>query len=152
MDGHVPPDDHLLEEARRQGINRLVVAAVISENSRVLLLRRPESDFMPDIYEFPSGRVEEGESLDAALFREVEEETGLKITRIESYTGYFDYRSKSGSATRQFNFVVTVAVPLEIRLREHDHFAWAGGDELEKYPVTEEVRQVIEVFLAGEAS
>ncbi|MCK4714259.1 MAG: NUDIX domain-containing protein, partial [Candidatus Aenigmarchaeota archaeon] len=60
-----------MEEAKRSGISRYVVAAVITKSSEVLPLRRPESDFMGGIYELPSGKVEEGESLGDALHREV---------------------------------------------------------------------------------
>ena len=41
-----------------------------------------------------------------ALAREVAEETGLRVTRVEKFLWYFDYRSGSGKRTRQFNFLV----------------------------------------------
>lgn len=53
-----------------------VVAAVIRRNGRVLLASRPV-DKPPAGWEFPGGKVEPGETLDAALVRELEEELGV---------------------------------------------------------------------------
>ena len=46
--------------------------------------------------ELPSGTLDLNESLIEALAREVTEETGLKITKIDSYLGFFDYIFRSG--------------------------------------------------------
>ena len=135
-----------MKGAQEDGINRYVVGAVIQRDSSVLLLKRPKDDFMGGIYELPSGRVEDGESLDIALYREVEEETGLKIREIKRYLGHFDYESKSGEKTRQFNFAVTVGESLEIKLQEHDNYAWANKDQLQQYPITDSVKQILDSF------
>lgn len=138
--------ENLMREAQDNGINRYVVGAVIQRDSSVLLLERPKDDFMGGIYELPSGRVKDGESLDIALHREVEEETGLKIREIKRYLGHFDYESKSGRKTRQFNFAVTIGEPLEIKLQEHDNYAWVDKDQFQQYPVTDSVKQVLSSF------
>ena len=135
-----------MKGVQEDGINRYVVGAVIQRDSSVLLLKRPKDDFMGGIYELPSGRVEDGESLDIALYREVEEETGLKIREIKRYLGHFDYESKSGKKTRQFNFAVTVGESLEIKLQEHDNYAWANKDQLQQYPITDSVKQILDSF------
>ena len=135
-----------MKGVQEDGINRYVVGAVIQRDSSVLLLKRPKDDFMGGIYELPSGRVEDGESLDIALYREVEEETGLKIREIKRYLGHFDYESKSGEKTRQFNFAVTVGESLEIKLQEHDNYAWANKDQLQQYPITDSVKQILDSF------
>ena len=135
-----------MKGVQEDGINRYVVGAVIQRDSSVLLLKRPKDDFMGGIYELPSGRVEDGESLDIALYREVEEETGLKIREIKRYLGHFDYESKSRKKTRQFNFAVTVGESLEIKLQEHDNYAWANKDQLQQYPITDSVKQILDSF------
>ena len=139
-------NENLTEEAKKQGVNRFVVGAVITRGSAVLLLKRPKGDFMGGIYELPSGEVKEEEALESALRREVREETGLKIKEVRGYLGHFDYKSKSGEKTRQFNFVVIVREPLEIRLQEHDSYAWLSKSQLSQYLVTEGVKCILNLF------
>lgn len=54
-----------------------VVAGVIWRGDRFLAVRRPEGKSMAGFWEFPGGKVEPGESLEAALARELTEELGL---------------------------------------------------------------------------
>ena len=135
--------EYLVKEAQNEGIRRCVVGAVLEVDSKVLLLWRPETDFMGGICELPSGKVEEGETLVAALEREVEEETSLRIAKIKSYLGHFDYESRSGTRTRQFNFLVVVLEPFKVELQEHVSYAWISIADMDEYPVTDSVRQVI---------
>jgi 8-oxo-dGTP diphosphatase len=134
----------LAEQADHDGIAQLVVGAVIEHDHRVLLLRRPPDDFMGGIYELPSGKVDPGESLDAALIREVKEETGLDVASIDTYLGPFDYTSGSGRPTRQFTFAVTVLAPEPVTLTEHDEHTWtplAG-----QLPVTDAVQHLLTTY------
>ncbi len=112
----------LLAESQNDGIQNLVVGAVIRKNNKFLLLERIPSDFMGGLVEFPSGTVDAGEDLLTALARETEEETGLMITSVLAYLGSFDYASGSGKKTRQFNFLVEVALG-EVKLSPTEHQA-----------------------------
>lgn len=131
----------LAKEARSDGVHQLVVGAAIVSDGQVLLLRRPQTDFMGGIYELPSGKVELGESLDTALRREVKEETGLDVTTINSYLGRFDYTSASGKKSRQHNFATSVSATEPVRLQEHDAYLWAALTQ--DAPVTEAVKNVL---------
>jgi 8-oxo-dGTP diphosphatase len=134
----------LVAEAEDAGIDRLVVGAVVAGSGKVLLLLRSEDDFMPGIFELPSGKVETGESLLEALAREVVEETGLAVTGVDAYLGAFDYTSGSGKSTRQFNFAVTVASPGPVVLSEHADHIWAPV--VEGIPVSADVARVLGRF------
>ena len=77
--------------------NRLlrVVAAVIERNGKYLITQRREEAVLPGLWEFPGGRVEEGETDEAALHREVlgrigcEVEVGDRVAdREHEYDGY----------------------------------------------------------------
>jgi len=61
---------------------QLAVSAAIFREGKVLLVRRARSP-AKGFYSLPGGRVEFGETLHAALHREVAEETGLKIEIVE---------------------------------------------------------------------
>jgi 8-oxo-dGTP diphosphatase len=56
-----------------------VVAAIIRRNGRLLLAQRPEGVHLAGQWEFPGGKVETGESHEAALGREITEELGVTI-------------------------------------------------------------------------
>lgn len=132
----------LLKAARDAEINRFVVGAVVWRDNKALILKRAANDFMGGIYELPSGRVEEGESLIQALRRELLEETGLEIVE-ETYLSFFDYLSKSGRKTRQFNYIAKTA-SYDVKLsEEHEAVAWAAIDDLSNFNVTKPVIDTI---------
>ncbi|MEU7635019.1 NUDIX domain-containing protein [Streptomyces sp. NPDC039016] len=120
----------LVDDARADGVTGFVAAAVVTDADRVLLVRRNPGDFMGGMWEIPSGKVEDGETVLDALHRETTEETGLTIATVSSYIGHFDYPNSRGGTTRQFNFAVTVDKTEPIVLTEHDAYQWAFPGEL----------------------
>jgi 8-oxo-dGTP diphosphatase len=58
---------------------KLVVAALVRQGARILMSRRRADQAMPNLWEFPGGKVEPGEGPVAALAREVREELGCEI-------------------------------------------------------------------------
>lgn len=136
--------NQLFAEAECDGVQQLVVGAIVQNAGKVLLLQRPEDDFMGGIFELPSGKVEQGEAVDSALIREVKEETGLDVAVVRHYLGSFDYTSGSGKKSRQFNFAVEVAAPAPVELQEHDSYNWVSltADP----PVTDAIRQVLRSY------
>ena len=66
-----------------------VVAAVIEQDSRILICQRRREMQFPLKWEFPGGKVELGESLQAALVRELREELG-----VDAVVGREIYRTK----------------------------------------------------------
>jgi 8-oxo-dGTP diphosphatase len=60
-----------------QDILLVVACALVDVDGRVLLAQRPEGKKLAGMWEFPGGKVEQGESPEAALIRELDEELGL---------------------------------------------------------------------------
>ena len=58
---------------------KLVVAALVRRDTRILMSRRRADQPMPNLWEFPGGKVEPGEAPVDALAREVREELGCDI-------------------------------------------------------------------------
>ncbi len=110
----------LLEQAKKDNIQKIVVRAVIKNNDKFLLLERALSDFLGGLVVLPGGGVNADENLLQALAREVKEETNLVITDIIAYLGSFDYASSSGKKTRQFNFFIETE-PGNIKIDQSEH-------------------------------
>ena len=55
----------------------VVAAALIDKDGRVLLAQRPPNKSMVGLWEFPGGKVEDGENPEDALIRELNEELGI---------------------------------------------------------------------------
>ena len=80
------PDPGCLEADERgsdPSLPTVVVSAValIDVDGRVLIAKRPEGKAMGGLWEFPGGKVDEGETPEAALVRELREELAIDITQ-----------------------------------------------------------------------
>ena len=58
----------------------VVAAALIGESGRILLQQRAPDRSMAGLWEFPGGKVEPGETPEAALVRELDEELGISVS------------------------------------------------------------------------
>lgn len=62
------------------GITLVVACALIDKDGLVLLQKRPPGKPMAGLWEFPGGKLEPGETPEAALAREVREELGVEVS------------------------------------------------------------------------
>lgn len=60
----------------------VVACALVDADGRVLLAQRPEGKAMAGLWEFPGGKIDEGERPEQALVRELEEELGIE-TKVD---------------------------------------------------------------------
>ncbi|MHB0972875.1 MAG: Nudix family hydrolase [Thiobacillus sp.] len=110
-----------------------VAAAVLTQpGGRVLLARRPAGKAYAGYWEFPGGKVEPGESLDAALARELHEELGIVVTRACRWiTRVFEYPH----ATVRLNFFRVFEWQGTPHPREGQVFSWQQPDAVEVTPL-----------------
>jgi 8-oxo-dGTP diphosphatase len=57
----------------------VVAAALVDPDGRVLIAQRPGGKSMAGLWEFPGGKIEKGETPEAALIRELREELGITV-------------------------------------------------------------------------
>ncbi len=105
-----------------------VTAAVIIRDGRVLITRRAEGQAHAGWWEFPGGKVEEGESPEECLRRELREELGVD-TIIGAKLAESIYEYDTGSI-RLMAYETTITAG-EIRLTVHEEALWAGVSDLE---------------------
>ncbi len=114
----------------------LLVAAValIDVDGRVLLARRPEGKPLAGLWEFPGGKVQPGETPEAALIRELREE--LAIDTVESCLAPFTFASHAYPA---FHLLMPLYVCRRWqgipRPQEGQTLAWVRKAALGDYPM-----------------
>jgi ADP-ribose pyrophosphatase YjhB (NUDIX family) len=123
---------------------QLAVSAAIFRDGKVLLVRRARSPGQ-GFYSLPGGRVEFGESLHAALHREVDEETGLKIEII----GLAGWREVLPGTTGGGHYLIMSFASRWIGNEpvlndEHDDFKWLAPEAIGDLRVTGGLQEVIE--------
>jgi mutator protein MutT len=62
-----------------QKMRKRVVAAILENSGKILICRRQANGAFPNQWEFPGGKVGDGESDEEALQREIQEELGIDI-------------------------------------------------------------------------
>ena len=110
-----------------------VVAAVLTQpDGRVLLAQRPPGKVYAGYWEFPGGKVESGEALEAALARELHEELGIVVSRSCRWiTRLFEYPH----ATVRLNFFRVFEWQGEPHPHEGQVFSWQLPDAVEVTPL-----------------
>ncbi|MEL0076729.1 MAG: 8-oxo-dGTP diphosphatase MutT [Alphaproteobacteria bacterium] len=108
--------------------------ALIDVDGRVLLAQRPEGKSMAGLWEFPGGKIEPGETPEAALIRELDEELGINTK--ESCLAPISFASHSYET---FHLVMLVYACRKWqghpRPIEGGALAWVRANKLRDYPM-----------------
>jgi len=123
---------------------QLAVSAAIFRDDKVLLVRRARSP-AKGFYSLPGGRVEFGETLHAALHREVDEETGLKIEIID-LAGWREVvpGTSGGGHYLIMSFAARWRLGEPELNDELDDYRWLGPDALGDLTVTAGLPDIIQ--------
>ena len=114
----------------------LLVSAValIDADGRVLLAQRPEGKSMAGLWEFPGGKVEPGETPEAALIRELHEELG-----IDTPASCLAPLTFASHAYEAFHLLMPLFACRRWQgtpeSREGQALAWVRPQDLRKYPM-----------------
>ncbi len=119
--------------------------ALVDAEGRVLLARRPEGKSMAGLWEFPGGKIEEGETPEAALIRELHEELG--IDTWESCLAPLTFASHSYD---DFHLLMPVFVCRKwkgiVQPREGQQLKWVHARDLRNYSMPPADRPLISVL------
>lgn len=123
---------------------QLAVSAAIFRDDRILLVRRARSP-AKGVYSLPGGRVEFGETLHAALHREVREETALKIDII----GLAGWREVvPGTAGGGHYLIMSFAARWRdgepVLNDELDDFRWLDPDAIGELAITAGLQEIVQ--------
>ena len=125
----------------------LVVAGIIVEGERILICQRRRSDAYGLQWEFPGGKVEDGEELPAALRRELEEELAIQA---EVGGEVFRRRHRYPDRFVEVVFFAIAGYRGEIRNQVFEAIRWAPRAKLPEYNFLEADRELVERISKGE--
>ena len=107
-----------------------VTAGLLWRDGRVLITRRPEGKHLPGLWEFPGGKQETGETLEACLEREMEEELGLRVRAGKHLcTVHHEYEDRIIS----LHLLLCVHLDGEVEPRDSQEIKWVSREDLVKY-------------------
>jgi len=125
-----------------------VTAAVIIQNEKVLITRRAADEKHAGWWEFPGGKVEDGESPEVCLRRELMEELGVDAHIGDLLTESI-FRYETG-AIRLLAYRAEI-VSGEIRLSVHDEFQWVSAADSLQFKLLPADRPIAEQLAAAES-
>jgi 8-oxo-dGTP diphosphatase len=124
-----------------------VVAAILEREGKILICRRRPGQSHALKWEFPGGKVEEGESPAAALARELEEELGIAGARGVEIAGY-EYTYPGKKPIRLFFFRVESYTGEPRNLIFHE-MRWEPPERLAEFDFVEGDREFLRSLAAG---
>ncbi|EKO3799201.1 8-oxo-dGTP diphosphatase MutT [Vibrio harveyi] len=113
-----------------------IVAAIIfnQDKSQIFITKRPDDKHKGGFWEFPGGKVEQGESVEQAMIRELEEEIGITVTEQSLFEHLeYDYPEKS----LKFDFMTVSQFDNQPYGREGQEGRWVDVAALLDYPFPE---------------
>jgi 8-oxo-dGTP diphosphatase len=126
-----------------------VTAAILRKGGRILIAKRQSRDAFGGKWEFPGGKIEEGETPEQCLKRELLEEFGLETT-IQGLLCVVPYSYLNGSILL-YAYEVTQSGGA-VNLNVHDEVQWAEMRDLVRYDFLEADRLIIKKLMGGQNS
>ena len=131
----------------------LVSTGAIIENTKtgkILLLKRSEKkDFSPDIWEYPTGRMNQFEIPEEGLRREILEETGLEVETVKPISVFHLFRGEQIAENELVGIMYwcrTDEEKVEVS-EEHSEYAWVAVDEALEIVIKPSMQADIKAFI-----
>ncbi|GAA6213016.1 8-oxo-dGTP diphosphatase MutT [Hyphomicrobiales bacterium 4NK60-0047b] len=121
-------------KSQKTRILHVVACALIDRDGRVLLAERPKGRSMEGLWEFPGGKIEQGETPEKALIRELNEELGIDTS--ENCLAPFTFASHS---YEEFHLLMPLYICRkwkgQIIGQEEQNLKWVKPNRLADYPM-----------------
>ncbi|WP_375624640.1 MULTISPECIES: (deoxy)nucleoside triphosphate pyrophosphohydrolase [unclassified Bartonella] len=123
----------------------VVACALLDQNNRVLLTKRPKGKLLAGLWEFPGGKVEQGETPEISLIRELEEELGVYVQANNLLPLTFASHS---CATFHLLMPLYLCYHYEgvAQGREGQNLEWVFINDLDKYPMPDADKPLVQVL------
>ena len=111
-----------------------VVAAIIKKDNHFLIVKRNRKKHLGLKWEFPGGKVQENETFEEALVREIKEELNIKI-RLQDKIAEEKYNDEKIDIV--LHYFLCTQEDGTIELNEHEDLAWVEKKDFDKYDFAE---------------
>ncbi len=140
------PEAFPRKKRRRRPPHYTVAAAVIRREGRVLIAQRPAEGLLGSLWEFPGGKVEHGETPEAALRREIREELGTEIAVVAPFGRYRHAYTHFKVTLHAFLCRLTGPAPRPLQVQA---LRWVLPAELSDFPMGKIDRQIARRVAGG---
>ena len=108
-----------------------VVAAILQKEDKILIAKKRKGKPLAGFWEFPGGKIEEGETPEESLVRELLEEMSIEI-KVNEYVGESIYDYGNGKIISLKGFTAEI-IEGDIKLTDHDEYRWIKIEESNLY-------------------
>ncbi|MET7747981.1 NUDIX domain-containing protein [Micromonospora sp. NPDC005367] len=113
---------------------RCAGALIVDDDNRLFFQRRsPHRRLFPNCWDVVGGHLESGEDVEAALRREVTEETGWTVSHLLGPVGEYRYVGDDGLARIEYDWLVRVEGDLarpRLEVGKHTEFRWLAEEDV----------------------
>jgi 8-oxo-dGTP diphosphatase len=117
-----------------------VTAAVLEKDGRVLIARRKRGDRLADKWEFPGGKLEEGETPELCLRRELQEELGIDVV-VGGFVGRSCHRYPHGE--------IELLAYRDFQLHDHEEIRWVSPADLASHDFSAADIPIVKLLTEG---
>lgn len=142
-------DQRPVAKARQQRIDIVMACGIIRSQGEVYIQQRLEEDVWGGLWEFPGGQLKNGESAEAAMIREIKEETAFQVRQVRSFKTVTHYYTRYRVTLH--GFYCQLASPQTVpTLQAASQFRWLPVQDLDAYAFPSGHRQLVQVLMKQE--
>lgn len=125
-----------------------VVSCFVKHRETIILLHRNINKSQGNRWGVPAGKVSQGELLNSAMIRELQEETGIEIaaSRLRYVDKYFIRHSEYQFIYHVFTASLGVKPRIRLNFREHQNFRWVSLSEALGMNLVEDLDECIKSY------
>jgi A/G-specific adenine glycosylase len=136
-----------LPNGKKQKIDIVMACVILRNGSEYFIQQRLPDDIWGGLWEFPGGRLEEGESPQEAAIREVKEETGWQLREIATFSTVTHHYTRYRVTLHGFLCTIPPC-STEPALTAASQYAWVSLEQLSEYPFPAGHRQLVSTLRA----
>jgi 8-oxo-dGTP diphosphatase len=124
---------------------KIVIVAIIEQDGTILIARRKQGKLHPGSWEFPGGTLEDGETHEQCLKRELEEELTIN-TEVGSLYCISEHKYSPDFTIRLLAYRTTLSADA-FSLNDHEEIRWVKPTDLSEYDFPEADRPIVEKLI-----